>query len=124
MGCLESVSGIVFHFTWCVARGITYKVVLQAVVDPESKRPSFLGAQPCRADRRWTHLHSTDPQSNVGHAGQAPLQSAPLFVDLFPFLGPPRADAFPRALAVLKHRARAVTAQVCQNLQAFVVNVW
>ena len=33
-GDLESILRIVFHFTWCVAQGITYKVVLQAVVDP------------------------------------------------------------------------------------------
>ena len=83
-----------------------------------------MGAQPCRAEQRWTRLHSTDPQSNVGRAGQAPFLSASLSVGLFPFSGPPRADAFPRALAVLKHRARAVTAQVFQNHQVFVVNVW
>ena len=83
-----------------------------------------MGAQPCRADRRWTRLHSTDPQSNVGRAGQGPLLSASPSVDSFHFLGPPRADAFPRALAVLNHRACAATAQVFQNHQVFVVNVW
>ena len=48
----------------------------------------------------------------------------PLVYSPFKFWGPPRADAFPRALAVLNHRARAATAQVFQNHQVFVVNVW
>ena len=124
MGCLESILRTVFHFTWCVGQGITCKVILQAVVDPYSQETIFLGRSAMQGRPKMDPPAHHRPAIECGSRWPGSLLSASLSVGLFPSLGPPRVDAFPRTLAVLKHRARAVTAQVFQNHQVFVVNVW
>ena len=119
MGCFESALRIVFHFTWCLAQGITYKVVLQAVVDPQSQETIFSGCSAMQGRPKMDPPAQHRPAIECGACWPGSASVCFSVCWFIPLFGPSPRRCISARLGCLKHRARAVAAQVVQKQLVF-----